>query len=440
MNTLAVRISLAAAALIVLALVLMPKVIGANIERATIDNLIALIPPETESQFEIRRNAFNEGWFSSSTTIELIYTPIGTDAIALTMEFDIDHGPLLQTGDGLDIGLAYANIKPSIRNELFDVAIAELAFPLPDITLNLLARFDQSLWLNMNVSELTVSEAELDFSFDGLDAIVDVAADQSARFSLQMGQLAATENSDNSNILIAGMTLLSSTSQLNDILAESSATLSIPAVSSTWPLPFSIAEIGADYGLKAAANPQNFSELYQTIRVASIESEIPLNSLSWVSELKQVNNDLLRDYYRLLSELQNEIDSDTEAVSDEFTALGQELYLLVLQNPLEFNNRIDAGSYGGEHSAELRVLWAGLSTLGNASDLDMNEAIAALSMTLDISLDLEAILRSPLAGLVDPYVQQGYLTVNNGRVMIEASLQDSVLRVNGDQLPIDQFF
>ena len=61
-------------------------------------------------------------------------------------------------------------------------------------------------------------------------------------------------------------------------------------------------------------------------------------------------------------------------------------------------------------------------------------------MGLDISLDLESILRSPLAGVVKPYVQQGYLTIANGRILVEASLQDSVLRVNGDKLLLEEFF
>ncbi len=434
------KISLVVATLIGLALVLMPKVIGANIERATIDNLIALIPPEAQSQFEIRRSEFSDGWFSSSTTIELIYTPIGTDAIALSMDFDIDHGPLLQTADGLSIGLAYAVIEPSIRNDMFDIALTEISFPLPDITLNLLARFDQSLWLNMNVSELNVSDTAGDFSFDGLDANVDVASDQSAYFSIQMGELSAIESAENSNVLIAGMTVTSSTTQLNDMLAESRATFSIPSVSSTLPLPFSITDIGVDYGLQASPSLQNFSEIYQTIRIANIESEVPVNSFNWLSEIKQLNNELLRDYYRLLSELQDEINSDEDAVSAEFTELAQELYLLVLQNPLELNNRIEASSYDGDHTADLRALWSGISTLSSAAELDMSEAITALNMTLEISLDQAAIMRSPLAGLVDPYVQQGYLTITNGRIMIEASLQDSVLRVNGDELPLDQFF
>ena len=440
MKSIAVKVPLVVAMLILLALTLMPKVIGAEIERAIIDNLLTLIPPKAESQFEIRRNEFSDGWFSSTTTIEFIYTPIGTDAIALTMDFDIDHGPLLQTEDGLSIGLAYAVIQPSIRNDLFDIAIADLPFPLPDITLKLLARFDQSMRVNMNVSALNFSEAARELNFSGLDANVDVASDQSVNFSIQMGELSATENAGNFNVLISGMTLTSSTTQINDILAESRATLAIPVVSSTLPLPFSVSDIGIDYGLQASNTEDNSSEIYQTVSVASIESEIPVSSFSWLTEVKQVNNELLRDYSMLLSELQNEINAGAETLSADFTELGQELYLLVLQNPLEFNNRIEANSYDGDHTVDLRVLWAGISALNTSTELDINEAIAALNMGLDISLDLESILRSPLAGVVKPYVQQGYLTIANGRILVEASLQDSVLRVNGDKLPLEEFF
>ena len=440
MKSIAVKVLLVVAMLILLALTLMPKVIGAEIERAIIDNLLTLIPPKAESQFEIRRNEFSDGWFSSTTTIEFIYTPIGTDAIALTMDFDIDHGPLLQTEDGLSIGLAYAVIQPGIRNDLFDIAIADLPFPLPDITLKLLARFDQSMRVNMNVSALNFSEAARELNFSGLDANVDVASDQSVNFSIQMGELSATENAGNFNVLISGMTLTSSTTQMNDILAESRATLAIPVVSSTLPLPFSVSDIGIDYGLQASNTEDNSSEIYQTVSVASIESEIPVSSFSWLTEVKQVNNELLRDYSMLLSELQNEINAGAETLSADFTELGQELYLLVLQNPLEFNNRIEANSYDGDHTVDLRVLWAGISALNTSTELDINEAIAALNMGLDISLDLESILRSPLAGVVKPYVQQGYLTIANGRILVEASLQDSVLRVNGDKLLLEEFF
>ena len=438
MKSLALKISLAAAALGILGLALIPKIIGISIESVVIGNLSAIIPPEVQSQFEIRHDEFTKGWFNSSTTIEIIYTPSGADAIVLSMNFDIGHGPLLRTEDGLSAGLAYAAIQPSIRSDMSD--IADLSFPLPDITLNLMARFNQSLSLDVIVGELRFSDITGEINFDGLDMNVDVAADQSAYFSAQMGELSATENAANSNVLITGMTLTSSTTQMNNILAKTRATLSVPSISSTLPLPFSISNIGIDYCLQASTGEENFSEIYQTIRLASIESEIPVSSFSWLSEIKQVNNGLLRDYYRLLSELQNQINADAVAVSANLTEMGQKLYLLALQNMLELNNRIEVNSYDGDHTADLNILWAGLSRLSNVTEIDINTAIAALKITLDLSLDLDAILRSPLAGLVDPYVQEGYLTVSNGRAMIEASLQNSVLRINGDELPLDQFF
>jgi len=438
MKSLALKISLAAAVLGILGLALIPKIIGISIESVVIGNLSAIIPPEVQSQFEIRHDEFTKGWFNSSTTIEIIYTPTGADAIVLSMDFDIGHGPLLRTEDGLSAGLAYAAIQPSIRSDMSD--IADLSFPLPDITLNLMARFNQSLSLDVIVGELRFSDITGEINFDGLDMNVDVAADQSAYFSAQMGELSATENAANSNVLITGMTLTSSTTQMNNILAKTRATLSVPSISSTLPLPFSISNIGIDYCLQASPGDENFSEIYQTIRLASIESEIPVSSFSWLSEIKQVNNGLLRDYYRLLSELQNQINADAVAVSANLTEMGQKLYLLALQNMLELHNRIEVNSYDGDHTADLKILWAGLNSLNTIAELDINAVIAALNITLDISLDLEAILSSPLARLVDPYMQEGYLTVSNGRVMMEASLQNSVLRVNGDELPLDQFF
>ncbi|MEX0963574.1 MAG: DUF945 family protein [Pseudohongiellaceae bacterium] len=440
MKSLPTRIFLIAALLFTGLLTVAPKVIGLGIEQATIDSVLELIPPEAGSQFEIRRNEFSEGWFRSAATIEVIYRPIGTDAVALSMDFDIDHGPLLQTQDGLKIGLAYANITPSIRNDLFEIAVAEFEFPLPQISLNLLARFDQSLRIAMDVKAVEYSGTQGYVNFAGIEASVDVNRDQSARFALEMGELSASEVAANSDILVAGLSLVSTTAQMNDILAASSAALSVPVISSTSPVPFSVSGFSINYGLQDSPNHPQSSEIHQTLKVTNIEGELPIRSFYWQSEIKQLSDELMRDYYRLVSKLQSEMNSDPDTVSDELGVLGQEMLLLTLQNPLEFNNLIRFNAYEGDHSADLRMQWAGLSTLGNVAELDTSAAIAALNITLLISFDLEAVLSSPLAGLVDPYVQQGYLTVSNGRVIVEASLQDSVLKMNGDEVALDQFF
>lgn len=440
MKSVSSKILLAVALLIALSLGFAPKIVGLGIEQATVDNLLELIPPETQSQFEIRRNAFTEGWFSSSAEVEMIYTPIGTDAIALSLAFDITHGPLLRTAEGFRIGLAYTTITPSIRNDLFDLAIRDLSVPLPEVAIDLLARFDQSLLITMDIGSIDYSGAEGEINFGGVEARIAVNADQSALVTLQMGELSAVEIAANSNMVVAGMSLESTTAQMNDILADSSATLRVPAISSTAPLPFAVSDISIDYGLQRSTAGSQSSDIYQALRIARFEGEFPLRSFYWLTEINQLNDELVRDYYRLLSELQNDMNADPDAVSEELTTLWQEMGLLTLQNPLELNNLIEMNAYEGDHSADLRIRWAGLDTLSSMADLDMNEAIAALDMTLLVSLDLEAILRSPLSGLIDPYVQQGYLTVNNGRVMIEGSLQDGILTLNGDELPLDQFF
>lgn len=442
MKSLPVKILAAAAVLIALALALAvaPKLIGLGIEQATIDSVLELLPPEADSQLEIRRNEFQEGWFSSAATIEFLYTPLGSDAVALSMELAIDHGPLLQTPDGLVFGLAYARIVPSVRNDLFDLTVAELGFLLPELHIDLLARFDQSLSLALHVDPIEYSGEDGTFTFAGLEAALEVNPDQSARFTMDVGEIAVLETAENSNVLIAGTQVTSTTARMNDILAASSAILTIPSISSTAPLPFAVTDIRLSWGLQASETRVGSSEVFQRLSVASIESEVPLNAINWDSEVKQVNDELLREYYRLLSEIQSEYNGATDVVSAELTALGQQLLLLTLQNPLEVNNLIELASYGGDHSADLRAQWSGLEELVSVEEMDISAAIAALDVSLVISLDLEAMLRSPFAGVVDPYVQQGYFTLDNGRVLVEASLQDSVLRVNGDELPLDQFF
>lgn len=439
MNSLSTRILLAATLLIALCLAAVPKVIGLSIEQATVERMLELIPPETQGQLEIRRNAFTEGWFSSSAEIEVLYTAIGTDAVALTLALAIDHGPLLQTADGLRLGLAYTTITPSLRNDLFDVTVRDLAIELPDVDIALLARFDQSVLITMAISAIEYRDSDGQINFDGLEAQVDVDADQSALFTLQMGELSATETA-NSNILVTGMSVQSKTARVNDILADSSATLSVPSISSTAPLPFTLADINIDYGLQSSASGGQSSDIYQALRVARFEGALPLNSFYWLSEVNQLNDELVRDYYQLINEMQRDANADPDAVSDELSTLGQQMALLALQNPLELNNLIEMNAYEGDHSADLKISWAGIRTLSDMADLDMEQAIAALNLTLLVSLDLEAMLRSPFAGLIDPYVQQGYLTVSNGRVIIDGRLHDGILQLNGDELPLDQFF
>jgi uncharacterized protein YdgA (DUF945 family) len=181
-------------------------------------------------------------------------------------------------------------------------------------------------------------------------------------------------------------------------------------------------------------------DIYQRLRIDSIESEFPLASLDWTSEVNEISTELIRSYYQLLADLQQQVNASQGTVKTQVTELGQQLAVIAIQNSLVFNNLIQANAYDGEHSVDLRIDWRGLPQLDDFAQLDINEAIAALTIDLELSLDLAAILRSPAADIIDPYVQQGYIVIDNGRILLSAALRDGELVLNGEAVPLDQFF
>lgn len=415
-----------------------PKVIGTGIQDATIESLINFIPPEAESQLEIRQSVFHNGWFSSQAEVEVLYTPPGMDSISLQLVFDISHGPLLITPRGPKAGLAYASIVPSISSDAFKNAIAELPFALPTISLDLLASFDQSIEIGLDIAPLTYSDPDGEVSFNGLSGTFIVNSDLSAEFSLLMGGLAATENGENTDINISGMEIRSTTAQLNNILAPSEAQLIIPLISSNAPVPFSVSDITTTYGLLASETDE--IAIFQNLKINEISSTLPVNSLLWNSEIEEINSELFKYYYQLAAELQNEMSANPEAVTARISQLGQELALAAVQNKLVVNNFVQTNAYDGDHELDLQIRWNGLPELRNIMGVDIKEALNALTVDLELSLNLEAIMRSPIANLVDPYVQQGYIEINNGLILVKGNLLNGLLTFNGNEMPLDQFF
>ena len=124
----------------------------------------------------------------------------------------------------------------------------------------------------------------------------------------------------------------------------------------------------------------------------------------------------------------------------EATAFGGNMGLLLIQNSLVLNNILQANVYGGDHSVDLNIDWEGIPDRADLNDPQLEEIAAALAIQLKISLDQQAIMKSQFAALVEPYVKQGYLLVENGRILFSASLQNGELTVNGEETPLDQFF
>ena len=63
-----------------------------------------------------------------------------------------------------------------------------------------------------------------------------------------------------------------------------------------------------------------------------------------------------------------------------------------------------------------------------------------MTIILEISLDEQAIMSSQFSELVEAFVQQNFLRMENDRILLSGSLENGALNVNGEDIPIDQFF
>lgn len=417
-----------------------PKIIGLGIQDATVANLINIIPPETQGQITFRESRFDNGWFQSRATVDIVWTPLGVDeALTMQLNFDIEHGPFFLTDDGPKIGLAYGQIEPSFNSPELTEAMTMIPFELPSVDISLFVPFGESMNIDLAISPVNYDMNGTVVNFGGLDASLLVNADQSANMNLSMGPFFAQNSGSEIGVTIAGMEIQSQTTQMNDILAPSSMVLTMPSVSATGPIPFSVTGISSNSRLQASA-VANAIDISQVFQVSNIESDLPLQSLSWTSELNEVQEEFFRNYYGLVSQIQSQMNSNPNAVLSDMNQFGEDMALSLIQNSLVLNNIVRANVFGGDHSLDLFIDWEGLPDRSNLDNPEPEEILNAVAINLDLSLDQAAIMGSQFAELVDPYVQQGYLTVDNGRIVLNASLTAGTLTVNGEEVPLEQFF
>lgn len=417
-----------------------PMVIGNSVRDATMNGMLELLPPESRSQLQVTETRFDSGWFSSEGEWDVRYIALADqEDLAVNLLFDISHGPLLFTPDGIRLGLAYAEIVPSFNSAELTQAMTELSVEFPEVRIDMLADLDQSLHLSVNMEAFNYSDATGQVSFAGLNGSMIANPDLSAELQFNMGALQAEQAETRMGFSIAGIDLKSSSQQMSDLLAPSMALLAIPAISSGSPYPFNISNISVASRVQpSAAGPEQI-DIHQSFSIASIESEIPVSSANWTMDINEVRSDLIRSYYGMIAEIQNAIDSNSADSSNPIEAYAGEMATIAVQNSLVFNNLVEANAFDGDHSIDLHIDWRGMPGVTDLDGIEAMQILEVFSFALNVSLDEAAIMRSPLADMIDPYVQQGYLRIEGGRILMDATLNDAELTVNSETVSLEQF-
>lgn len=426
----------------VVLLAVLPRLVSSNIQESTTVNLYSLFPPETRNQIDIEELEFVSGWFDSKALYTIGYTTFGAVApIEIQLQFNFKHGPLLFTDSGLKLGLAYADIEPYFDDPKLSEALLDFPFELPDLSMNMLIGVSQSLELNLDVSEFEISDESASVSFEGLNATLWVAADNSATFTLEMGRLDALGADASTGISLDGLGVISETAAIDNLLATSEANVEFRGIGSPGPVPISADLISA--ASRIENNGQDQIDAYQEFILNGIDSEFPLTEFSWTLELNELRSAAIQQYYEVLNEMQQQLANsgsngnfDTDLLRDMIDELG----LVVIQNPLVLNNHFTATAFGGDHRLDIDMNWLGLPQITAYEELSFAEIIEALELHVDMSLSLEAILQSPAAQMIDPYAQQGYIALSGDRIEMQLSLSDRQFELNGEITPLEQFF
>jgi hypothetical protein len=431
---------LALSTVLILIFGIFPKLVGLGIRYAADTSLNNLVPPETRGQLEVNENHFENGWFSSSGTVTVAYSPTGSDVISLKLQFDISHGPLLFTAEGPRLGLVYSSITPQIEGNEFTEALFEIPIEFPTLIIELLVGFNQSVQASFNLEAFDYSRSGTSLVFEGFEGNFKTNSDLSAEFDLAIGKLQAIESKTSSAFTLEGLSLSTTTEQINNLISPSYTVMTIPSISSSSPFAFTAEGISAASTLQASIAGPDHIDISQQFAIANIDSDIPLASLSWLTEINELNILLLRRYYEMLAGLQSQISTNGGTFDVQVNQLAQELGIILIQNSLVFNNSLAVNAFDGDHLLGVKIDWKGLPDITDFALIDMDEAMRALNISTDISLGLEAIMRSPVAELVNPYIQQGILVIDSDRILLNALFEDGELIINGEAQTLDQFF
>ena len=411
-------------------LLLAPWRIGATIRPVLNEVIQVRLPAQTDERLVITELDYQRGVFNSTALYRIAsQIPGATQLPTLEFRAEITHGPLLVGSDGITFGAARIKL----------LSLDQEGNSNDTIDLELLVGLDESLSLNLKVDPIAVSEGLSQFSLAGATGTLLLRPDQSAEFEFDIPRLSLRAPEAQLDLTVEGIQLRSHSQQVTNPAAPGNIQLTVTGISNRGTAEFSVANLLAEADLAATPNQAERVDFNQFIRFNELHSQWPLESLDWHFQLQRLPIEVVQDYVIMAAQLQDRIEGG-QPIDAAFTQSGLLLGIRLLNTDFNLRHSASLRAYDGEHESRLDISYNGIPTLTDITHLDLNELIAALNIELALRLDLNAVLQSPAANLIDPYVQEGYIILDNGQVQLQSTLQDSELTLNGESVSLQQFF
>ena len=166
--------------------------------------------------------------------------------------------------------------------------------------------------------------------------------------------------------------------------------------------------------------------------IESISAPFPFTSARYDIEF----NGLSLEAMALLDELNQQ--------SAEFvpTALESEKFIIdianaTLQPGLQFSQALNVNAFGGNWFADVDLEFTGIEGIELQQLINPELAPKAISADIKVEIDSTAIMQTPAAPMVSPYLNQGLIKQTNEKLVSEIKLSNGKLMVNQQEFPIE---
>ena len=423
---------------IAISFVVLPRLIGSVIHTVISDQIFEQINSSTGGLIAIVDPRLETGWFQS--TIQLSIKISNDRQLAepyyLSLQGNINHGPILLTQPTLSFGLASVDLlADAVR---FESKFTDIGFDL--LTASFLVKFDQSLSLNLAVPEIDIQNVDNNLAsvINELDVQLEIQEDLSALAYINADKVSLHNNQSDVELMFIDPSLSATTNIFGQTSSASRISAKIPLVDASDPLSFNIRNIDFEWRSDPSSIRPGLTDFSQDIQINKIESELPLESISWKSEIKGIKQELISSYNKMLKGIQYTAGTDPIPKLSELTQVGNEIGLLLLQNEIKLKNMLEISLYQGIHKLELNILWQGLPNVQNINHLKFEDGLDALNVEIDLLLNQESLSISPFAELMELYISQGYLLSSSFSedLILKAELREGKAFINNENYPL----
>ena len=432
----AISILLVCIAILFLAL---PKLTGILIQDAIADGVFKQIGSSTEGQVTITNYQIETGWFSSiiQLSIEISDAQHRTEPYSLLLQGIISHGPILLTQSELAFGLVSLDV--TVNSDKLESKFA--AIIMDNLAASIIVKFDQSLEISASVPDISIQNIDenLHTTISGLALYLDISQDLSAQAEIESNRILIQNIQSNINLTVSNPNLRLETAKLDDFSAASQISATIPSIVASEPLAFNVNNTNLEWRSYPSNENVELTDFSQFIQVEKIESELPIESVSWKSEMRGVNEELRKSYNEMLSNIQSTSGIDPILRVAELTRIGNETGLILIQNEVSIINVIEANLYQGKHKLEINALWEGLPALSSLENFKIEDATESLIVEVSVLLDRHSVSISPFAELAEHYINQNYLIPIGDELIFRTKLEKGLVTLNDENIPLEQF-